>query len=255
MTALPWILLVSLGGALLVETGVGLFFDDLRENPGYGEYRKKTPAEQAAVPEPEEFLFSWRRIARGFPHRWIQVLHQNRDRRPRRVLLAALEVSALLAAWSRFGVSPSFFLLAVLLQVLLFLSFVDASHRIIPTAAAGAILVLAGLSCLVTGEIQLLSRLGGLALGGGLFFVLALGGGMGGGDVRLMAAAGLLLGLQQTAVAIFLSLVSGASVSLLLIAMKKKSRKDTIPFGPFLSWGIYLSALYYPEIVAFLSGL
>ena len=54
------------------------------------------------------------------------------------------------------------------------------------------------------------------------------------GDVTLGALVGLLLGWPKVVVALWLAFVTGAMVGVLLIAMKKKTLKQTIPFGPFL---------------------
>lgn len=76
------------------------------------------------------------------------------------------------------------------------------------------------------------------AIGAALFFLLLIrvtrGRGMGTGDVTLGALIGFLLGWPRVVVALWLAFVTGAMVGILLIAMKKKTLKQTIPFGPFL---------------------
>ena len=57
----------------------------------------------------------------------------------------------------------------------------------------------------------------------------------------LVAVMGLLLGLQGTWGAIFLSLIVSFIVAVALLITRKKSRKDAIPFGPALAAGTYLS--------------
>ena len=64
---------------------------------------------------------------------------------------------------------------------------------------------------------------------------------IGGGDRKLVIVMGLLLGLQGTWGAIFLSLIVSFIVAVALLATRKKSRKDAIPFGPALAAGTYLS--------------
>jgi prepilin peptidase CpaA len=56
--------------------------------------------------------------------------------------------------------------------------------------------------------------LAGLAVGGGLFFVLALMGGMGMGDVKLCAAIGVWIGPSQMFVALVLIGISGGLIAL-----------------------------------------
>lgn len=64
---------------------------------------------------------------------------------------------------------------------------------------------------------------------------------IGGGDMKLFVVMGLLLGLQGTWGAIFLSLIVSFIVAVALLATRKKTRKDAIPFGPALAAGTYLS--------------
>lgn len=65
--------------------------------------------------------------------------------------------------------------------------------------------------------------------------------GIGGGDMKLFIVMGLLLGLQGTWGAVFLSLIVSFVAAVTLLATGKKSRKDVIPFGPALMIGSYLS--------------
>jgi prepilin signal peptidase PulO-like enzyme (type II secretory pathway) len=96
------------------------------------------------------------------------------------------------------------------------------------------------------------------AVGASLFlFILALiwPGGMGGGDIKLALFMGGVLGTMVIA-AMFLAFLFGAVVGLILIASKLKSRKDHIPFGPYLALGSILAVLYGAWLVdAYLSLL
>lgn len=73
-----------------------------------------------------------------------------------------------------------------------------------------------------------------------LFYCLILltkGKGMGLGDVKLVFFLGLVTGWPAIVAALFISFLSGAFVSLGLVLARKKTIKDTIPFGPFLLTG------------------
>jgi leader peptidase (prepilin peptidase)/N-methyltransferase len=76
-----------------------------------------------------------------------------------------------------------------------------------------------------------------LLLGGGLFLLIAIAsnGGMGGGDIKLIAVLGFILGLKKTVLNILLSFIIGALFSVVLLLLKKKGKKDPIPFGPFIN--------------------
>ncbi len=67
---------------------------------------------------------------------------------------------------------------------------------------------------------------------------------MGGGDVKLMAAVGWCLGWRLTAIALVLSIYIGGAVSLLLLVLKIKGRKDYIPYGPFIALSTVVSMLW-----------
>jgi len=83
----------------------------------------------------------------------------------------------------------------------------------------------------------------GMLTGGGLFMLVYLisSKGLGGGDVKFMAAAGLYLGFAKTIPAILYATVLAAIVGVILILIKKIGRKDTIPLVPFLFAGIVIT--------------
>jgi prepilin signal peptidase PulO-like enzyme (type II secretory pathway) len=72
---------------------------------------------------------------------------------------------------------------------------------------------------------------------------------MGGGDVKLAFLIGLALGPIKTLVALVLAFNSAAVVGLTLIMMGRKSRKDAIPFGPFLVMGFLTGILFGDELI------
>jgi len=86
------------------------------------------------------------------------------------------------------------------------------------------------------------------AFGLSLFFAFLIfitkGRGMGWGDVKLAFLIGIVNGFPYNIVAIFLGFLLGAVFSVLLVILKKKTIKDTIPFGPFMVLGSILSQVY-----------
>lgn len=89
----------------------------------------------------------------------------------------------------------------------------------------------------------------GLVIGGGFFllqFVVSKGKWIGGGDIRLGALMGVILGWKLVLVALMIAYVVGAAVSLILVAMKKKSMASTTPFGTYLTFAT-LVTLYWGE--------
>ena len=73
--------------------------------------------------------------------------------------------------------------------------------------------------------------------------------GIGGGDVKLMAAAGLVLGAPNTVLAFVISTLIGGVYGIYVLISKKHGAKDPIPFGPFLCIGIFTAYLYGPAII------
>ncbi|HZI38124.1 MAG TPA: A24 family peptidase, partial [Acidimicrobiia bacterium] len=81
--------------------------------------------------------------------------------------------------------------------------------------------------------------------------------GMGMGDVKLAFSLGLYLGWLgwgQVFLGGFLAFLLGAVVGVALIAMKIKSRKDFVPFGPFLALGTMLTILWGDPILRWYTG-
>lgn len=75
------------------------------------------------------------------------------------------------------------------------------------------------------------------------------GKGMGGGDVKLGALMGLVLGFPQSILAVILAFLSGAIISLILIFGGKKHFGQTIPFGPFLVLGSLITLFWGMQII------
>lgn len=85
------------------------------------------------------------------------------------------------------------------------------------------------------------------ALGGGFFLLQYLVSGgkwIGGGDVRLGALMGLMLGYPMILVALMLAYLIGSAISLPLVFIGKRQMGDKIPFGTFLSVATIITLLY-----------
>lgn len=86
---------------------------------------------------------------------------------------------------------------------------------------------------------------------GGFFYVLIIitrGKGMGGGDVKLGAFMGIMLGFPNAFIALVLAFFSGALVSVFLITTGKKRFGNIIPFGPFLVLGSLIALFWGDKI-------
>ncbi len=86
----------------------------------------------------------------------------------------------------------------------------------------------------------------GLALAFLALVLATRGRGMGEGDVVLAFLIGMVLGFKATLVAIFIGFLSGATIAMLLVLLGKKKFGQTIPFAPFLIFGL-LTALFWAD--------
>lgn len=92
----------------------------------------------------------------------------------------------------------------------------------------------------------------GLVLGGGFFlaqFLVSRGTWIGGGDIRLGAFMGVLLGWKLLLVALFLAYIVGAIMSLILVALKKKQMASKTPFGTYLSVATFVTLLWGQQVL------
>ena len=147
------------------------------------------------------------------------------------------------ACAAAFGPSVDFVIAAAFLAALVAITFIDLDHQIIPNAITYPGIVAGLLASLVSARVSWLESGLGVLVGGGIFLVIAEGSlrimgqeGMGGGDVKLGAMLGAFLGWKAMLFTILLSVVGGGLVAAMLIASGLKSRKDPIPFGPFLAF-------------------
>jgi leader peptidase (prepilin peptidase) / N-methyltransferase len=165
-------------------------------------------------------------------------------------LVELLTGVAFLAAFLVYGPEWRTVQVAVFLAALIAVSFIDLDHRIIPDrivlpgAAVGLLT-----SILLDPSDWWVYCVAALGAAG---FLLVIGliwpGGMGFGDVKLALMMGAFLG-GGVIVALFLGFLAGGLSGVLLLATGKKKRRDKIPFGPFLSLGGAVTALWGSSIL------
>lgn len=148
-------------------------------------------------------------------------------------------------SYTKTGINLTFIKAAIFDCMLIIISIVDLKYRKIPNYLTAAT-ALAGLLFLPSGVIPIKSALLGLLAGGGILFLLAMvPGAIGGGDIKMMSALGLFLGLIPTIGAIVLAFIISVPVNIFLVVSKIKGRKDYIPFGPFLALGSFIAYHYF----------
>lgn len=130
---------------------------------------------------------------------------------------------------------------------------IDQRHRIIPDEMSLSLLAL-GLMLAwwnprlgETPWIRILHSVGACAVGGGFMLGTAWLGekwlkkeALGGGDIKLMAAFGALLGFPGLYAALFFGSLLGGVAGLTLVALKRQKWGQALPFGPYLVIGIWI---------------
>lgn len=148
------------------------------------------------------------------------------------------------------GVTPYMIMMCIVFSTLLVIAMIDLRHMIIPNSILLFFFVIAlGYRLFISKE-YLDAFLGFFAASGFLYLVhLLSGGNMGLGDVKLMAVFGLFLGWKNILLAMFLGSIVGSIIGLSLMAFKVITRKQMIPFGPFLSSGILLAGVFGENLI------
>ena len=152
----------------------------------------------------------------------------------------------------------------VLAGGLVALSVIDLKLFLLPNRIvfplAGASVVLLGLGALGEGELgwygrALLAGVASFVVFAGLHIISPRS--MGFGDVKLAFVLGLYLGYLgwgEVVLGLFLGFLYGALIGVGLILTGIKSRKDHVPFGPFLAAGTMTAILVGNTILDWYSG-
>ncbi len=85
-----------------------------------------------------------------------------------------------------------------------------------------------------------------------ILYLLTGGRGIGGGDIKLMAAAGLLLGWKLIILAFLIGCIAGSVIHLL--RMRVSGAERVLAMGPYLSAGIFIAALWGDRLIAWYLG-
>lgn len=108
--------------------------------------------------------------------------------------------------------------------------------------AGGIVLNLVSIPSMLIGGIGIFSFFA-------LQLILSKGKWIGGGDLRLGALMGFLLGWKMGLIALVLAYLFGSIISIILLISSRVTRKSAIPFGPFLVTGTLLAIFYGNEIL------
>lgn len=97
--------------------------------------------------------------------------------------------------------------------------------------------------------------IGAVCVSGVLLIIYLISGGraIGGGDIKLMAACGLIVGWQLIILAFFLGCIIGSVIHLIRIRVSKVGHM--LAMGPYLSAGIFIAALWGNSWIQWYMGL
>lgn len=135
-------------------------------------------------------------------------------------------------------------LYGVLIIVLTIASVVDLYQRRIPNLVSLPTVILAPfIYYMIAGLDGVLFSLGGLAFGFLLFLFPYLMGGLGAGDVKLLAAVGSVLGVRFTAYALLFIALAGGGMALGVVLYRRTFRKTLLNiFGSLMVMGVFHDA-------------
>ncbi len=172
----------------------------------------------------------------------------------------ALNAFFYVAVFWRYGFGWDSGVYALFCSSLLVITFVDLEFQIIPDRITlpGIVIGIVAGSLLMPDPFMRTTLLGykasviGLLSGGGFFYLVAVlsRGGMGGGDIKMMAMVGALMGWKTVLLTTFLGSLSGSMVGIFLMIFRGRGRKAKIPFGPFLALGAVITLFFGEEILA-----
>jgi len=149
----------------------------------------------------------------------------------------------------KYGFNWNSVIYCLLISLIIVISVIDLKHKIIPDRLNVTVAIL-GVIFILFDKSIIFDRFIGLGIGLLLFLAIAvLTNAMGGGDIKLMAALGLVFGTRGILFITLFSFVIGAIISVALLILKIKSRKDEIPFGPFISLSALIYIFYGTEII------
>ncbi len=149
-----------------------------------------------------------------------------------------------LACLLSFGPTLHGLVVFAFIATLIVVTFIDLDHRIIPdTISLPGIPIFFLAALVVPAMTWRTSALGILAGGGSLFAVAGVyqlitgREGMGGGDIKLLAMIGAMIGWQGILFTLFAASAIGTLVGVSAMIQSGKGMRLAIPFGPFLAMG------------------
>lgn len=163
-----------------------------------------------------------------------------------------------LALYIMYGISFELLKYIFFISFIIVIGFIDfeTTDVYFKTTLSGSII---GIILIIAGKFLgygLWEYIYGALLGGGIIsLIILITRGMGWGDAEICFLCGLFLGLRLTLLMLFISFIFGGVFGAVLLILEKKSRKDYIPFGPFITLGALFCIYFGNEILAWYISL
>jgi leader peptidase (prepilin peptidase)/N-methyltransferase len=176
-------------------------------------------------------------------------------------LIEALTGLLWMFCFMKFGLTAECFIHILFVSTLVVITFIDIDHGIIPDRISLPGIPIFFVCGLFLPEVGLRNSIIGILLGGGSLLIVAEGyrlitklEGMGGGDIKLLAMIGALIGWKGVFFTIFMSSAVGTVVGLAVMVATRNNMKLSVPFGPFLSLGALIYVFFGTDIISWYLG-
>lgn len=141
--------------------------------------------------------------------------------------------------------------------ILIIITFIDIDHRIIPDSLSLPGIVVFFCAALTIPSMTWHDSVLGIVVGGGSLFAVAVvyhlltrKEGMGGGDIKLLAMIGALIGWKGVLFTVFVSSAAGTIIGLGIMIATRQNMKLAVPFGPFLSLGAITYIFWGKQVIS-----
>ena len=149
-----------------------------------------------------------------------------------------------LAILFNFGFTLEGLIYYVFITILLIISFIDVDSKTIPDIISIPGIPVFFFASFALPKVTYIDTAIGILAGGGSLFIVALTyylltkkEGMGGGDIKLLAMIGAIIGWKGVFFTVFIASMVGTLTGLSMMLFAKGNMKMVVPFGPFLSIG------------------
>lgn len=161
-----------------------------------------------------------------------------------------------LLVFVKFGFTLEGIIYFAFVSSMIVITLIDIDHRVIPDVISIPGIPVFFATSFVLPAITYIDSLIGILAGGGslllvawLYNLITKKDGMGGGDIKLLAMIGALIGWKGVLFTIFVSSAVGTVSGIIIMLLTKKNMKLAIPFGPFLAFGAVLYIFYGSRLI------